>query len=251
MVNISKLWNDEKFNSLTNNSKLLFIYLSNNPSINNVGVICQTPKLIKRVLKLSMVDLRCSIEELIKINYIHVKKVDKLIYFIIPKHFSTISKSDLAIEKIKSDLKRLPVNIQMFLDSIGINVKMKTNFFKKPTKEEVIKFSIENGHMIDVKEFLSFYENIGKERGFDDGVWVDTRGRIVRDWKMKMKKIWFKIENKIEIPKNTPEGLETFGVMIKEKFYLPDYWKDGKPFSKDFLINKELKKEYKKWLKNQ
>ena len=63
--------------------------------------------------------------------------------------------------------------------------------FTKPRIEEVIKFFIDN----DMKA------EIGEQawKHYEDGNWFDTNGKPVRNWKQKMRSVWFKPENKKKV----------------------------------------------------
>lgn len=244
-VNITKLWGNAMFMTLTIDAKLLYLYLISNPSINNVGVISIVPDVSSRQLGISIDNFRKASKELIDKKYIYIKNIDGVIYFIVPSHFSTIPKTEGLIEKVKSDLKSIPSELKEFLKSIGISSNAKEINLKKPTIEEINQFCIDSGYMVNAEDFYNFYEKISTDRGTTN-YWVDSKGRIVKDWKMKMKKVWFKPENKIIIPDNAPKGFEFLYVEINGIKYFVDYWRDGKPHSKHFIANKELKKEYEK-----
>lgn len=242
-VSVGKLWNNAKFSSLTNNAKLLYLYLITTPDINYVGVVFQRPEHISSVLNITLDELRDASNELINVNLIFVKKYEGNIYFIIPSHFSTVGKSDIIVEKIKSNLKSLPQQLQEFLKSIGIEASKKRQKFNKPSPEEVEKYSISIGHFIDGETFCNFYENNPLS---DDRFWYDGRGKIVSDWRAKLRIVWAKDSNKINLPKNAPKGFEHFYIKKDDEPFFPDYWKNGLPYSKDFLINKQLQQEYEK-----
>lgn len=242
-VNVSKLWGDAKFNNLTLTAKLLYLYLITNPSINYVGVVSLIPEISSHQIGMTMDEFKEASQELKDKNYIYIKKYNDVIYFIIPSHFSTIAKSEAVLEKIKSNLKALPVDLKNYLESIGISSSAKEINIEKPTIEEIRAFCIVSGYNINAKDFYDFYESYSTARGRTK-YWVDSKGRIVRDWRQKLQRVWFKPDRKVNVPKDAPQGYEFFTVEVDGVQHYVDYWKDGKPFSKDFVVNKELKKEY-------
>lgn len=244
-VKVSKLWSDADFNSLTNNSKLFYIYLVTNPSINNVGIVRLNLKVVEAQINISLEQIRVSTRELVDKGYVHVKKYDEQLYFIIPKHFSSLPKSDAVITKVLADLSTLPTDLKNFLGSIGISTSAKTKTFVKPSENDVLEYSLSQGYLINAKDFIDYYEGQANSRGRDD-VWLDGRGKEVRDWKAKMRRVWFKPERKLKMCKGAPKGYEYLYVMIDGHYHFPDSWKNGQPQSKDFLISKELKKEYER-----
>ncbi len=246
---ISKLWGNLKFINLTNNAKLFYVYLLTNPSITDVGIIYISFSNVMSCFDFSMTEIRNATKELIDGKYIHVKKHNKIVYFIIPEKFKRLAKSELALSKIRDELNSLPDEIVEFLESINISTDAKTSIFKKPTVDDVLKYSLSQGYNINAEDFVDFYENQALSRGITDA-WMDSKGKRVRDWKAKMKKVWFRPENKLKIPKNTPIGYELFHVLIDGVKKFPEEWKDGKPWSKDFITNKMLNSEFNKISKN-
>lgn len=244
-VKVSKLWGNNKFNNLANDSKLLYIYLVTNPSINSVGVLSLNMIVVSAQLNMSLEKIRRSTKELISNGYLYVKEYSGNIYFIVPAHFNTLAKSDSTILKITKDLELLPDKLVNFLDKHNINIKGKVKVFVKPTIKEVLDFSIQNGYNINAENFINYYQNEADKRGRSD-VWINSRGKVVRDWKATLRNVWFKDENKLKKCKGAPKGFEYFYIELKGKSYSPDFWKNGLPQSKDFLISKELKKEYER-----
>ena len=118
-VKVSKLWGNNKFNNLTNNSKLFYIYLVTNPSINSVGVLSLNLAVVEAQLGITIEQIRVSTKELISNGYLYVKQFNKSVYFIVPAHFNTLAKSDSSILKITNDLESLPSDLRDFLDSIS------------------------------------------------------------------------------------------------------------------------------------
>ena len=70
-----------------------------------------------------------------------------------------------------------------------IKKKIKKKSFSPPIREEVISYFLENGfsELAGGKAF-DYYDVAG---------WKDSRGNQVKNWKQKMRGVWFKDENKI------------------------------------------------------
>lgn len=81
--------------------------------------------------------------------------------------------------------------------------KKKTKKFEPPTESETIQFFIENGFTEQsARKAWAYYQ---------DGNWKDSRGNQVKNWKQKMRGVWFKDENKSPLngtPRKTPEQIE-------------------------------------------
>jgi len=158
-VKVSKLWSDNKFLRVANNSKLLYIYLATSPNIMTVGAISINLDLIKLQLGLSLEDIRNATTELRSTGYIEVQKIDDVLYFIVIEHFNTVAKSDSSVLKIKKELMALPVGLVKLLDSLNINTTRKVVVFNEPTPTEVMDYALELGYKVDAEEFISFYRN--------------------------------------------------------------------------------------------
>ena len=244
-VQISKLWGDNKFNNLTNNSKLFYIYMITNPSLNSVGVLSINLSVAEAQLRLPLEEIRISTKELVAEGYIYVKKYNSNVYFITPAHFNTLSKSDSVVMRVTKDLDNLPEGLRAFLDSIHINVSSRVVKFVKPNKKEVLDYTMAQGYTINAEFFINYYENEAKRRGRED-VWLNSRGKVVKDWRATLRNVWFKEENKLKETKGAPKGFEYFYVEIEGQMITPDGWRDNKPFCKDFLKSKVLLKQYNK-----
>jgi hypothetical protein len=242
-VKISKLWGNNTFNNLTNNSKLFYIYLVTNPSISSVGVLSINLPVASAQVGLTIEELRSSTKELISNGYLYVKQYNNNIYFITPEHFNTLSKSDSAVMRVTKDLDALPAKLREFLDSIHINILGSIVKFVKPTEKEVLDYAMSQGYSIDASYFINYYDNEAKRRN-RVGVWINGRGKVVRDWKATLRNVWFRDENKLKECKGAPKGFEYMYVESGGKMITPDGWKDGKPFCKDFLKSKTLLRHY-------
>lgn len=242
-VKVSKLWNDNTFLRFSNNSKLLYIYLITNPCIMSVGVISLNIDLAVLQLGLSIRSIREATIELISNSYIEVKKFNNVVYFIVPKHFNTVPKSDTTVMKINKELDTLPKGLVKFLDHIGINTNRKVVTFKEPSPEEVMDYSLSQGYKVDADTFISFYRNKAKAYG-KEGLWVDGRGKQVKDWRAKLKVVWFKDEHKLKTVDGAPKGFEYFYIDFEGKQVFPESWKNGLPHSRNIAVDRQLKNEY-------
>lgn len=244
-VNVSKLWSDNLFLRIANNSKLLYIYLATNPNIKTVGVVSLNLDLAQLQLGLSLKDIRHATSELVSCGYIKVKEFDGELYFIVPKHFNTVPKSDSAVARVNKELQSFPDGLVKVLDSMGINTSRKVVTFKEPTPEEVTDYALSQGYKVDPNTFISFYRDKAKAYG-KEGTWVDGRGKQVKDWKAKLRVVWFKDENKLKTVDGAPKGFEAFYIEFEGQQIFPEAWRDGKPYSKNMVINKALQREYEK-----
>lgn len=246
-VKISKLWKDVWFQNQSEITKLLYIYLSTSPDLNSVGVFSPNLEVVCLEVGCQMDDLRQATKKLVDKKYIYVKKFEDTVYFVVPAHFSSVPKSESSVARVQKALSTLPKGLVSFLGSIGITTNSKVKTLIKPTAKEVTEYCISHGHLIKGEDFVNFYEEQSERYG-KKGVWVDSRGTQVRDWKAKARRNWFKDENKIKVFKDAPKGFEVFYILVDDKPITPDGWRNGKPWSKSVAVDIELKKEYKKMI---
>lgn len=245
-VKIGKLFKDRTFQNMSETTKLLYIYLASDPNLNTVGVCSPNLDVMCLELRTNFTTLRDCTKTLVENRYIYVKEVDKVIYFVVPAHFNTVPKSESSIIKVNQELDALPMELREYLESKGISVSAKIKPFIRPTVTEVEEYAVSCGHLIDGNEFIKFYDEQAERYG-KKGVWVDSKGKQVRDWKAKMRRIWFKEDTMIPRFANAPEGFEHFYVRgSKGNIVIPDGWVNGKPYSKNFVADLELKKKYSK-----
>lgn len=248
-VKISKLWTNSKFSSLTNNSKLFYIYLSTSPDINSVGVCSLDIRVVSLQLNLTIEQLRESMLELVNTEFILCDNIDDVLYFTVIAHFNSLPKSDTTVMKVTKDLATLPERLVKKLATFGITTDRKAVKFNEPSAEEISEYALSLGHKIDGNEVIKFYRGQAAVRG-KSGTWLDTRGKQVKDWKGKLRLVWFKDENKLKEVKDAPKGFEYFHIFVEGKIVFPDAWKNGQPFSKNIGINKLLKEEYEERKRN-
>jgi hypothetical protein len=243
-VKVSKLWSDTKFQSLSDQAKLLYLYLCTSKDISVVGTLKPNLDVVKIELGMTTEELRTSTKALRNLNYIGVIKVEVL-YFIVPDHFNTVPKSESSVLKVQKQLKALPDKLVEHLASLGIKTESKVREFTKPTAEEVAEYALSNGYKISGSEFIKYYDDQSERYG-KKGVWVDGRGTQVRDWRAKLRKVWFREENKLKQVKGAPEGYESFHIMVNGKPVFPDSWKNDIPHSKNLAMDIKLKEEFNK-----
>lgn len=71
--------------------------------------------------------------------------------------------------------------------------KEKKSMLKFPTLFEVVAYFTENGYTASAGEKAYKFYN--------DAEWVDSKGNKVINWKQKMQGVWFRDENKAQMPK--------------------------------------------------
>lgn len=244
-VNVSKLWRDARFQKLDNNSKLLYIYLITSPDLNTLGLLIPNLEVIKLELSFDDSEFRDACKELRR-YYIRIFEVDDIVYFFMPDHFPTLPKSVAVSKKATKDKKALSSKVVGYMEAHDMMPDIEKHVeFKAPTVEEVEKYALSKGYLIDAKTVVEFYE--GKARLFNKKGWYDSRGKAVKDWRGKLRKVWFKDERKLKKCEDAPKGFEYFFVKENEEFITPDHWKNDLPVSKEgFLQTKLLQREYNK-----
>ena len=242
-VKLSRIWGDTNFMTLTMESKMFYIYLVTNPNINSVGVVLLNIELIKVHTGLSKPQVRKCTKELMSKDMIHVKAVNNSVYFIAPEHFHSMPKGDASKLRVEREMKLLEKPLREFLHSIGISASGKVKRFVKPSLNEVSEYAMSMGYKIDAKTFCDYYQGCADDAN-KPHLWLDSKGREVKNWKRKMEVVWFKPERKIKSAKGTPKGYEGWHVVIDGVTHTPDSWVNGKPRSNNFLINKEMNKVF-------
>lgn len=245
-IQISTLWNQVKFKKLSAKAKYLYIHLATNPNIDYTGVVAGHAEDIARVMGVELIELREASTELIKEKMLYIVSDDDGVYFIIPKHFSTIGKSDSTIEKVKSLMKTQPEVVAEKLVEIGIRANEMIKVFVKPTAEEIESFAISKGHIVNGQTIIDYYESMPKS---NKDHWYDRNHARIMNWQAKLSNVWFKKSNMIQRFDNPPKGLEGFYIKDGESVLFPEYWGGGIPRSKSLTIDVKMKKEFKDWCK--
>jgi hypothetical protein len=244
-VKIDKLWSDSWFQEQSSITKLLYIYLATNPNLNMVGVFSPNPNVVCIEIGCTIEQLRESTKVLKDRGLIHVKSYNDTIYFIIPAHFSSIPKSESTVARVNKVFNELPEGLTKYLESIGISVNSKVRELKKPTPDEVYQYALTQGYVVSGKDFVKYYEEQSDRYG-KNGLWVDSTGKEVRDWKAKLRRIWLRDENKIKTFADAPKGFESFHLVENGVVITPDGWKNNKPWSKNLTTDILLKREYER-----
>lgn len=104
-------------------------------------------------------------------------------------------------------------NVWWFVNEDG---KVKMKFVRKsgkvkefipPTLEEVKAYFALKGYKEEAAiKFHDFYNNE------DGSPWKDSNGKLIKNWQMKARGVWFKAENKIQ--KEAPKTTKTDGFII-------------------------------------
>ena len=80
-----------------------------------------------------------------------------------------------------------------------------------PTLEEVRNYFDENGYEPDVGERAFHLYNTSLEDNPKRKYWRDSRDNMIKNWKMKMRSVWFKPENKLQEKEGfNPENAKKF-----------------------------------------
>ncbi len=85
-----------------------------------------------------------------------------------------------------------------------VNKGNKVNIFTPPQIDEVKQFFEENGY-VNGERAWNYY---------NDADWMDSKGSPVKNWKQKMRGVWFKDENRKPAPK---ERILTLSELIEQK----------------------------------
>jgi hypothetical protein len=244
-VNVSRLWRDGVFQSYTPEAKLLYIYLVTSPNLNSLGLLNITPNSAMFDLEMEEAEFRRACKLLTSSATVSIFKVSGQVYFFITAHFATLPKSITVSKRATKDLTALPDDVKEELDRLGLTPDIeKHSEFIPPTTDEVEQYSLSKGYLVNAQEFIEFYENGAKR--FGKKGWYDSRGKSVKDWRAKLRKVWFKDENKLKECKDAPKGYEFFAIKYEGGLISPDFWSKGLPMSKKGLApSKMLQREYK------
>lgn len=244
-IKIGKLFGNNTFTKLSNNAKLIYIYLASNPNILSVGVLSLNVDVAALQLSMSVDTFRTGCLELVNKEYVSIDKFDDGLYFTVINHFDTVPKSERAATKAAKELQQLPKGLVKRLDELDIKTSRKLVEFIEPTEQEVMDYSLSQGYKIDAKAFIEYYRGKGVEFG-KEGLWLNWKGKQVKDWKATARRVWFKDENKLKTVKGAPKGFESFYINFEGKQVFPESWKNSLPHSKNIAVDKALKREYEK-----
>lgn len=243
-IKIDKLWSTDRFQRLPSRAKLLYLYLLTSPQLNQLGVIRLRVTPFCTDLSFDRDDLRYATKNLIRVKFVDVKEYEGSVFFIVKGVFNPNIKSDNILIKLQDILSLYPKDFVIYLESIDIKLHKKVVVFKTPSAEEVTEYARSIGYDINGREFVDFYNNSSENRL--DGRWEDGRGKVITDWKAKMRRVWCKEERKIKVIEGCPKGMENLSIRFMDKDYYPESWVEGLPKHSDFGVTKMLQKEFNK-----
>lgn len=221
------LFDDPWFMDLSQEGKLLWIYAIT--KCDHAGIIKINTRLIKTQTEIDNIDK--VLEKEIGERFFHIKndtyfldkfieyqypgfpntnnKVHKSIISILEKHklfhngkinYGSIiigpKDKDKEIDKDKKkDKKKEKMRRTKFPDgSLSVDRKP-PDTFKPPTIKNVISYFEEKGFDEELAQLAFEY--------YDDMNWVDSKGNVIRNWKLKMNQVWMKNNDK---KKKTPRS---------------------------------------------
>lgn len=240
-MKVEKVWNDSKFLSLSSDGKLTYLYLVTHPAQTELGVLQLNPKLVSAQLDFTMSDFRKMTTLLIEADMITVMSVNKDIYFIINDYYQKSAKTHSSITRLKSKMEAFPEAIQEYLKG-KLNIHLEVKEFVPPTKEDVEKYAKEKGYNVNGTTFIEYYTSMADTLGRTG--FYDKNGKRVVDWRAKLRKVWFRDDNKLKQIDGSPKGFEHFHIIHNKVTFYPTAWTDGLPVHTDFSVTKLLQSKY-------
>lgn len=243
MVKLGKLWGDAEFASLSPNSKLLYCYLSTQPSITTLGILVLDIERINLDLKLESFDeLHEAFAELKDKQYIDFFFSNETILTIhVIDHFRSLPKSKSIIKKGIEEGKGSKGALRTMLHDHFVAEDFRDTNFIPPTPTEVAEYALSLGYLVNGKNFVEYYE---------DNDWFDKNNKKVRNWKAKVSKVWCRDANKLETAEGAPKGFEYFFVEIEEGHRIyPQSWVKGLPSHSNHIYAQYLIEEYTECIK--
>lgn len=242
-MKVDKVWNDNSFLNLNSQAKLLYLYLVTHPSQSELGVLQLNPKLTSAQLNYSDGEFREASKDLRNAGKLTLIKSNDDIYFIVNDYYTKSAKSHALITRLNSKIEAFPDEVQEYLKG-SLNINLEVKKFKLPTIEDVENYAKEKGFNVNGATFIEYYTSMADTLGREG--FYDKNGRKVVDWKAKMRKVWFRDDNKLKVLEGTPKGYETFSITINNKTIYPTAWVEGLPRHTNFAITKQLQSEYEK-----
>lgn len=238
MVAVGKLWGDAEFALRSPFSKLIYVYLISQPSITALGVVKLQEEKIAFDLKIDLNDVAEALEELETFGFLNVRiKESAYETFIIKAHFDSLPKSAVQMKRAREEGKTSTYRKQLLKIYDKDDFEQKTKFVP-PTPEQVSKYALDLGFLVDGKVFVDYY---------GDNDWYNRNGKKVRNWQATCKRVWCREEDRIDFPDNAPKGAERFYITSEEgRIIVAEGWRNGQPTHSNFLYAEQLKEEYAK-----
>lgn len=245
-VKVSKMWKDQDFFGLSPTAKLVYIYLSQSPSINSLGLLSLAVDLIRLEIGIEEDDFREACLELVNSGFINVYRFGSRTYFLVIDHFNSLPNSYPMRIKAQKDVRNIPIEVLERMEQDGVLPDIEEEeAFTPPTVEEVQEYALSKGHIVDGETFISYYERQAQDRNRTG--WCDGRGKQVKNWKAKLRNVWFKQDNKLVASPDAPEGFEYFVARDDQgRIIQPLGWRNGKPYGDNMVQDKLLKAEFEK-----
>ncbi len=237
MVKIGKLWGDAVFEVLPPEEKLMYIYLCTQPGISTLGVVNLTEDRFQRAMQCihdpalkqmaGVLELKGYIYRLYRPDYIS---------FIVKDHFKSLAKSKANFRKAKDEWESSDSELHSVLGQMFSDDDFTNDEFVPPDPEEVTKYALDKGYDVNGKTFCDHY---------GDNDWYNKNGKIVKNWKKTLLRVWCRENNKLVRVKGAPKGYEYFFAVAEngDKVF-PEAWKEGRPTHSDFLYSELLNDQF-------
>ncbi len=207
----TRIWNDPFVEDMPAQYKLLFIYLLTNSHTNLLGVYEISISRITFETGLTREDVVAGLEYLgekrrayythnyiILPNFLKNQRLNRNMQMSVITAFDNLP-SEVRSIILGDNTTSLPNGSRQFprikerLENYRVEgdpepPAPKKGRFVPPTKQEVIDYFVENGYREDVATEAWMY--------YQEGDWHDKNGDKVKNWKQKMRGVWFKSETK-------------------------------------------------------
>ena len=240
MIKVGKLWGGTLFQGLSPSEKLLYLYLASKPQINILGLLQLVPEVASIETGMTLDKVRKATLTLVnKDKILAFKDTRGLVWFLIKDHYKSIAKSPTHANRVHEAIGNTPSDILSKMRDLKLleepSARKHDSGFVAPTSADVSKYAMSLGYKIDGAEFVNYYEHRD---------WKDSNKKRVKDWKAKVRSVWLRNAEKLEACEGAPRGMEYYYLEHEGEMIFPDRWKDGKPWSKDFLSNRLLKDNF-------
>jgi hypothetical protein len=241
MVALQKLWGNARFKGLPPLAKLLYCFLSQQPSITRLGKVEVDYGDLNLVLGNvtdvnAMVEVTEYLDLLVNTNFISYFNGEYLTA-VIHDHWNSIPNNKTNIAKAYTEAKASRGDLRKIYGTIFSKSDFEPPMaFKIPTPEEVSAYALDKGYLVNGKEFVAHYEGLK---------WHNVKGKKLRSWKQTCLKVWCREENKLVKVKGAPKGYEYFFVEIENGDRItPESWKKGKPMHSNFVYAEMLRDKF-------